>query len=36
MAEYPVSRHYRGTKILQIVEVTSEVMRIILARELGL
>jgi len=36
MAEYPVSRYYRGAKVLQIVEGTSEVMRIILARELGL
>ncbi len=36
MAEYPVSRFYRGAKILQIVEGTSEIMRIILARELGL
>jgi alkylation response protein AidB-like acyl-CoA dehydrogenase len=36
MAEYPVSRHYRGAKVLQIVEGTSEVMRIILSRELGL
>ena len=36
MAEYPVSRYYRGAKVLQIVEGTSEVMRIILARELEL
>ena len=36
MAEYPVSRYYRGAKVLQIVEGTSEIMRIILARELGL
>jgi alkylation response protein AidB-like acyl-CoA dehydrogenase len=36
MAEYPVSRHYKAAKVLQIVEGTSEVMRIILARELGL
>jgi alkylation response protein AidB-like acyl-CoA dehydrogenase len=36
MAEYPVSRFYRGAKVLQIVEGTSEIMRIILARELGL
>jgi len=35
MAEYPVSRYYRGAKVLQIVEGTSEVMRIILARELA-
>jgi alkylation response protein AidB-like acyl-CoA dehydrogenase len=36
MAEYPVSRYYRGAKVLQIVEGTSEVMRILLSRELGL
>lgn len=36
MMEYPVSRYYTGAKVLQIVEGTSEVMRIILARELGL
>jgi len=36
MAEYPVSRIYKGAKVLQIVEGTSEVMRIILSRELGL
>ncbi len=35
MMEYPVSRYYRGAKVLQIVEGTSEVMRIILSRELG-
>jgi alkylation response protein AidB-like acyl-CoA dehydrogenase len=36
MAEYPVSRFYTGAKVLQIVEGTSEVMRLILARGLGL
>ena len=36
MAEYPVSRYYKGAKVLQIVEGTSEVMRIILSRELGI
>lgn len=36
MAEYPVSRYYTAGKVLQIVEGTSEVMRIILSRELGL
>jgi alkylation response protein AidB-like acyl-CoA dehydrogenase len=35
MAEYPVSRHFKAAKVLQIVEGTSEVMRIILSRELG-
>lgn len=36
MAEYPVSRYYKAAKVLQIVEGTSEVMRIVLSRELGL
>jgi len=36
MAEYPVSRYYKGAKVLQIVEGTSEIMRVILSRELGL
>ena len=36
MAEYPVSRYYKGVKVLQIVEGTSEIMRMVLARELGL
>jgi alkylation response protein AidB-like acyl-CoA dehydrogenase len=36
MAEYPVSRYYKGAKVLQIVEGTSEVMRVILTREMGL
>jgi alkylation response protein AidB-like acyl-CoA dehydrogenase len=36
MAEYPVSRYYKSAKVLQIVEGTSEVMRIVLSRELGL
>jgi alkylation response protein AidB-like acyl-CoA dehydrogenase len=36
MTEYPVSRYYTGAKVLQIVEGTSEVMRILLSRELGL
>jgi len=36
MAEYPVSRYYKAAKVLQIVEGTSEIMRIILSRELGL
>ncbi|MFH1350859.1 MAG: acyl-CoA dehydrogenase family protein [Pseudomonadota bacterium] len=36
MKEYPVSRYYTGCKVLQIVEGTSEVMRLILARSLGL
>jgi alkylation response protein AidB-like acyl-CoA dehydrogenase len=36
MEEYPVSRYYKGTKVLQIVEGTSEVMRMIISRGLGL
>jgi alkylation response protein AidB-like acyl-CoA dehydrogenase len=36
MAEYPVSRYYKGAKVLQIVEGTSEIMRMIISRELGL
>lgn len=36
MAEYPVSRFYKAAKVLQIVEGTSEVMRIVLSRHLGL
>jgi len=36
MDETPVSRHYRDAKILEIGEGTSEVQRLIIARELGL
>ena len=32
MNEYPVSRYYRGAKLLQIVEGTSEVQRMVLGR----
>lgn len=35
MEEYPVSRYYKGAKLLQIVEGTSEVQRTILSRILG-
>jgi len=35
MEEYPISRYYRGAKILQIVEGTSEVQRMILGRIIG-
>lgn len=35
MNEYPVSRYYKGAKLLQIVEGTSEVQRLILHRLLG-
>ncbi|HEX2576792.1 MAG TPA: acyl-CoA dehydrogenase family protein [Aquihabitans sp.] len=34
--ETPVARHYRDAKILEIGEGTSEVQRLIIARELGL
>jgi alkylation response protein AidB-like acyl-CoA dehydrogenase len=34
--EFPVCRHFRDSKILEIGEGTSEVMRIIIARELGM
>jgi short-chain 2-methylacyl-CoA dehydrogenase len=36
MNEYPVGRFYRDAKILEIGEGTSEVQRILIARELGL
>ncbi|MDQ3738019.1 MAG: acyl-CoA dehydrogenase family protein [Actinomycetota bacterium] len=36
MDETPVSRHYRDAKILEIGEGTSEVQRLVIARELGL
>lgn len=32
MNEYPVSRIYKGAKILQIVESTSEILRMIIGR----
>ena len=36
MNEYPVARFYRDAKILEIGEGTSEVQRIMIARDLGL
>ena len=36
MEEYPVSRFFRDAKILEIGEGTSEVQRMVIARELGL
>jgi alkylation response protein AidB-like acyl-CoA dehydrogenase len=36
MYEYPVARHYRDSKILEIGEGTSEVQKMLIARELGL
>jgi len=35
MEEYPVSRYYKGAKILQIVEGTSEVQRMLIGRILS-
>jgi short/branched chain acyl-CoA dehydrogenase len=34
--EFPVCRHFRDSKVLEIGEGTSEVMRMLIARELGL
>jgi butyryl-CoA dehydrogenase len=36
MNEYPVARHWRDSKILEIGEGTSEVQRMLIARDLGL
>ena len=36
MNEFPVARHWRDSKILEIGEGTSEVQRMIIARDLGL
>ena len=36
MEEFPVARFYRDSKVLEIGEGTSEVQRVIIARELGL
>jgi short/branched chain acyl-CoA dehydrogenase len=35
MKEYPVERHYRNQKLLDIGEGTSEVQRIVIARQIG-
>jgi butyryl-CoA dehydrogenase len=35
MNEFPVARHWRDAKILEIGEGTSEVQRMLIARELG-
>jgi short/branched chain acyl-CoA dehydrogenase len=35
MNDYPVARHWRDAKILEIGEGTSEVQRMVIARELG-
>jgi alkylation response protein AidB-like acyl-CoA dehydrogenase len=35
MEEYPVSRYFKGIKLLQIVEGTSEVQRMLIARTLA-
>jgi len=34
MSEYPVSRYYKGAKLLQIVEGTSEIQRLVISRNL--
>lgn len=34
--EFPVARHYRDAKVLEIGEGTSEIQRMLIARELGL
>jgi short/branched chain acyl-CoA dehydrogenase len=34
--EYPVARFYRDAKVLEIGEGTSEIHRLIVARDLGL
>ena len=36
MNEFPVGRFYRDAKVLEIGEGTSEVQRMLIARELGL
>jgi butyryl-CoA dehydrogenase len=36
MNEYPVGRFYRDAKVLEIGEGTSEIQRMLIARELGL
>ncbi|MDP9239667.1 MAG: acyl-CoA dehydrogenase family protein [Actinomycetota bacterium] len=36
MNEFPVARHWRDSKVLEIGEGTSEVQRMLIARELGL
>ena len=36
MNEFPVARHWRDAKVLEIGEGTSEVQRMLIARELGL
>ena len=36
MNEYPVARHYRDAKILEIGEGTTEVQLLVIARALGL
>jgi len=36
MEEFPVARYYRDAKVLEIGEGTSEIMRWIIARDLGL
>jgi len=35
MREYPVERHYRDAKLIEIGEGTSEIQRLVIARQLG-
>ena len=35
MKEYPIERHYRNQKLLDIGEGTSEVQRMVIARHIG-
>jgi alkylation response protein AidB-like acyl-CoA dehydrogenase len=36
MNEFPVARFYRDAKVLEIGEGTSEVQRMVIARQLGI
>jgi butyryl-CoA dehydrogenase len=36
MEEFPVARFYRDAKVLEIGEGTSEILRLLVARDLGL
>ncbi len=36
MNEYPVARHYRDSKILEIGEGTTEVQLMVIARQMGM
>jgi alkylation response protein AidB-like acyl-CoA dehydrogenase len=34
ISDYPVSRYYREAKLLQIIEGTSEIQRVVISRNL--